>query len=556
VPLYRLRQHHQGGARRGGGNEGKLMATGTDKLLGHLGDSVPRLEDPPLITGKGRFAGDVNFPDQLHMRIVRSPFAHGNIKSVDTAAAKTHPGVVAVWTNDDITDIPPIDFREGSNPALALFRQYALAREKVRYVGDPVAAVFAEDAYIAEDAAELVIIDVEELPVLINADDPPQDFKDGYTTEAALMEQSYGDIEGTFANAYKVVELDVKIGRHTGVPLECRGAVGRFDAARDVVELHGAAKVPHRNKETLCRMLERPASGVHLYEGHTGGGFGIRGELYPEDVLVCVAALRLGRPVKWIEDRQEHLMAANHSRQQRHNIRAAVAEDGEVLAFDDELYLDQGGYIRTHGTRVANMTTGTLPGPYRIPNYRAVCHFRLTNKTPAATYRSPGRYETTFVRERLMDKIATEMNMDPIAVRRRNLIALEEMPYWRDLDVLGDSVEHDPGDYAGLLDQGLAQIGWDELQAKLSRRRENGELVGAGLSMFFEKSGLGPSDGAKIFVDTTGHIEVVTGGASLGQGFETAMAQICAEDLGTDYRRIRVVHGRTDRIDYGVGRPP
>ena len=488
------------------------MATGTNRLLGHLGDSVPRLEDPPLITGKGRFVGDINFPDQLHMRIVRSPFAHGTIKSVDTAAAKAHPGVVAVWTSDDIADIPPIDFREGSNPALALFRQYALARDKVRYVGDPVAAVFAEDAYIAEDAAELVIIEVEELPVLINADDPPQDFKDGYTTEAALVEQSYGDIAGTFANAYKVVEVDVKIGRHTGVPLECRGAVGRYDAARDIVELHGAAKVPHRNKETLCRMLERPASGVHLYEGHTGGGFGIRGELYPEDVLVCVAAMRLDRPVKWIEDRQEHLMAANHSRQQRHICRAAVAEDGEVLAFDDELYLDQGGYIRTHGTRVANMTTGTLPGPYRIPNYRAICHFRLTNKTPAATYRSPGRYETTFVRERLMDKIAVEMDMDPVALRRRNLIALEEMPYWRDLDVLGDSVEHDPGDYAGLLDQGLACVSWDDLQAELKQRRDNGELVGAGLSMFFEKSGLGPSDGAKIFVDTTGHIEVVTGG--------------------------------------------
>ena len=529
------------------------MATGTNRLLGHLGDSVPRLEDPPLITGKARFVGDINFPNQLHMRIVRSPFAHGAITSIDTIAAKAHPGVVAVWTNEDIADIPPIDFREGSNPALALFRQYALARDKVRYVGDPVAAVFAEDAYTAEDAAELVVIHVDELPVLLNADDPPQDFKDGYTTEAALVEQSYGDIEGTFANAFKVVEVEVKIARHTGVPLECRGAVGRYDAARDIVELHGAAKVPHRNRETLCRMLERPASGVHLFEGHTGGGFGIRGELYPEDVLVCAAAMRLDRPVKWIEDRQEHLMAANHSRQQHHKIRAAVAEDGEVLAFDDELYLDQGGYIRTHGTRVANMTTGTLPGPYRIPNYRAVCHFRLTNKTPAATYRSPGRYETTFVRERLMDKIAVEMNMDPVALRRRNLISLEEMPYWRDLDVLGDSVEHDPGDYAGLLDQGLACVKWDALQAELKQRRDNGELVGMGLSMFFEKSGLGPSDGAKIFVDTTGHIEVVTGGASLGQGFETAMAQICAEDLGTDYRRIRVVHGRTDRIDYGVG---
>lgn len=529
------------------------MATGTNRLLGHLGDSVPRLEDPPLITGQGRFVGDVNFPDQIHMRIVRSPQAHGEIKSINTEAAKALPGVVAVWTSEDIKDVPPIDFREGSNPALALFRQYALARERVRYVGDPVAAVFAEDSYVAEDAAELVEIEIDELPVLINADDPPQDFKEGYTTEAALVEQSYGDMEAAFANAYKIVEVDVKVGRHTGVPLECRGAVGRYDAARDILELHGAAKVPHRNRETLCRMLDRPASGMHLFEGHTGGGFGVRGELYPEDVLVCVAALRLRRPVKWIEDRQEHLMATNHSRQQRHICKAAVAEDGEVVAIDDELYLDQGGYIRTHGTRVANMTTGTLPGPYRIPVYRSLCHFRLTNKTPAATYRSPGRFESTFVRERLMDKIAVEMDMDPVALRRRNLIALEEMPYWRDLDVLGDSVEHDPGDYAGLLDQGLARVSWDELKAELKQRRENGEMVGCGLSMFFEKSGLGPSDGAKIFVDTTGHIEVVTGGASLGQGFETAMAQICAEDLGTDYRRIRVVHGRTDKIDYGVG---
>ena len=529
------------------------MATVRNEMLGHLGDSVPRLEDPPLITGRGRFVGDMNFPNQLHMRIVRSPLAHGTIKGIDTTAAKALPGVVAVWTSDDIDDIPPIDFREGSNPQLALFRQYALAREKVRYVGDPVAAVFAEDAYIAEDAAELVVLDLDPLPVLINADDPPQDFKDGQTTEAAIVEQGYGDIEGSFANAYKIVEIDVKVGRHSGVPLECRGGVGRYDAARDVLELHGAAKVPHRNRETLCRMLNRPAAGVHLYEGHTGGGFGIRGELYPEDVLVCAAAMRLDRPVKWIEDRQEHLTAANQSRQQRHKIRAAVAEDGEVVAIDDELYLDQGGYIRTHGTRVANMTTGTLPGPYRIPNYRSVCHFCLTNKTPAATYRSPGRFESTFVRERLMDAIAVAMDMDPIAVRRRNLISLEEMPYGRDLDVLGDSVEHDPGDYAGLLDQTLAKYGYDKIQAELAERRAKGELVGLGLSMFFEKSGLGPTDGSKIYVDTTGHIEVVTGGASLGQGFETVMAQIAAEALGTDYRRIRVVHGRTDRIEYGVG---
>ena len=529
------------------------MASNTNEMLGHLGDSVVRLEDPPLVKGQGRFVGDINFPNQLHMRIFRSPYAHGKIKSIDTASALAYPGVVAVWTSDDIQDIPPIDFREGSDPTLALFRQYPLARELVRYVGDPVAAVFAKDPYTAEDAAELVNLEIEPLPVLINADDPPQDFKGQAKTEAAVVEQGYGDIEATFSNAYKVVEVDVKVSRHTGVPMECRGAIGRYDAARDILEMYGAAKVPHRNRDTLCRMLNRPASSLHLFEGHTGGGFGIRGELYPEDVLVCVGALRLGRPIKWIEDRQEHLMAANHSRQQRHIIRAAVAEDGEVIGLDDELYLDQGGYIRTHGTRVANMTTGTLPGPYRFPVYRSVCHFCLTNKTPAATYRSPGRCESTFVRERLMDAVAVAMEMDPIAVRRRNLISLEEMPYGRDLDVLGDSVEHDPGDYAGLLDQGLEKIGWTDLQKNLAERRGKGELVGAGISMFFEKSGLGPSDGAKIFVDGGGFVEIVTGGASLGQGFETAMAQICAEDLGTDYRRIRVVHGQTNRIDYGVG---
>ncbi len=529
------------------------MAADANKLSGRLGDRVMRLEDPPLVTGKGRFAADIDFPGQLHMRMVRSYLAHGSIKSIDAAAALALPGVVAVWTAEDVGDIPPIDFREGHIESLAPFRQHVLARERVRYVGDPVAAVFAEDAYTAEDAGELVTVEVEELPAVLSADDPPQDYAPGVTTEAAVVEQAYGDIDRAFADAHAIVELDLAIGRHSGVPLETRGAIARFDAARDVLELHGAAKVVHRNREALARMFGRPHAGVHLFAWHVGGGFGIRGELYPEDVLVCAAAMRLGRPVKWIEDRQEHLMAANHSRQQRHRVRAAVAADGEVLAIDDALTLDQGAYIRTHGTRVANMTTGTLPGPYRIPAFRAACHVRLTNKTPAATYRSPGRFESTFVRERLFDAVATELGMDRIAVRRRNLISKQEMPYARDLDVLGDAVEHDTGDYAGLLDKALAEVAWDELEAKLKQRRADGELVGAGLSMFLEKSGLGPADGARIIVDTTGAVEVVTGGVSHGQGFETAMAQICADALGTDYRRVRVVHGRTDRIDYGVG---
>jgi aerobic carbon-monoxide dehydrogenase large subunit len=290
-----------------------------------------------------------------------------------------------------------------------------------------------------------------------------------------------------------------------------------------------------------------------VHESHVGGGFGIRGELYPEDVLVCVAAMRLGRPVKWIEDRREHLVAANHSRQQLHRIRAAVGADGEILAIDDEFFHDQGAYVRTHATRVAMMTCGILPGPYRVPAYRSVGHFRLTNKTPAATYRAPGRYETTFVRERLIDAIAVKLGLDAIEVRRRNTIRAAEMPYRRPLTALGEEIHYDSGDYLALLDKVLAAIDWKAQRREARRRRTAGELVGVGLAMFVEKSGLGPSDGVRVSVDTSGAVEVLTGGASLGQGFETVMAQVCAETLGVDYRRVRVIHGQTDRIAFGIG---
>jgi CO/xanthine dehydrogenase Mo-binding subunit len=257
--------------------------------------------------------------------------------------------------------------------------------------------------------------------------------------------------------------------------------------------------------------------------------------------------------VKWIEDRREHLMAANQSRQQFHRVRAAVDADGVVIGLDDEFWLDQGAYVRTHGARVPDMTMGMVPGPYRVPAFQCVCHFRLTNKTPAATYRAPGRYEGTFVRERLMDIIAAEMGIDPITLRRRNLITVDEMPFARPLEAVGTDVVYDSGDYHKLLDTALARFGWDALQASFAARRAQGECVGAAIAYFVEKGGLGPRDGTRISVDPTGAVEVLTGGASIGQGFETTMAQICAEALGVDYRRIRVTHGQTDRIAYGIG---
>jgi carbon-monoxide dehydrogenase large subunit len=518
-----------------------------------IGQSVARLEDPPLITGRGRFAADISFPHQLHMRVVRSNHAHGRIMSVDTKAARALPGVLAVWTCADITDVPPIDFREGKIPALEPYRQPVLAIDRVRYVGEPVAAVFASDPYAAEDAADLVAVEIEELPVLLAAEAEPGEFVAGRNTEVAVFRQGYGDVDAALACAPLVVELELAIGRHSGVPLETRGGIGRYDAARGVLELHGAAKVPHRNRDLLARMLDLPPSSIHVHESHVGGGFGIRGELYPEDVLICVAAMRLGRPVKWIEDRREHLVAANHSRQQLHRIRAGVDCEGRILAIDDVYFHDQGAYVRTHAARVVHMTGGILPGPYRVPAYRAVGHFRLTNKTPAATYRAPGRYETTFVRERLVDAIAAKLGMDPNDVRRVNAISAGEMPYHRPLEALGEEIEHDSGDYVGLLDKTLAALGWETLKTDIARRRKTGEAVGAGFAMFVEKSGLGPADGVRIEVDTSGMVELITGGASIGQGFETVMAQVCAEMLGVDYRRVRVTHGQTDRIAFGIG---
>ena len=518
-----------------------------------IGRSVTRLEDPPLLTGAGRFAADVSFPHQLHMRIVRSSYAHARLVAIDTTQARALPGVYAVWTAADVAHVPPIDFRLTRLDGLEHYRQHVLATDRLRYVGEPVAAVFADDPYVAEDAADLVEVEAEELPPLLQADQEPGEFAPARRTEPAIVHKEYGDVDAAFRAAHAVIALDLAIGRHSGVPLETRGAIARHDRARDVLELHGAAKVPHWNRDQIARMLGRSPASVQLYEGHVGGGFGIRGELYPEDLLVCVAALAFGRPVKWIEDRREHLIAANHSRQQTHHVRAAVDATGRILAIDNAFFHDQGAYVRTHAATVPDLAAAMLPGPYRVPAYRAVGHIRLTNKTPCGTYRAPGRFESTFVRERLLDAIAAQLGIDPIEVRRRNLIGASEMPFRRPLDTLGTEIVLDSGDYARLLDRTLKAIQWEGLRQRLEARRRAGELVGAGVALFVEKSGLGPFDQVHVTVDTSGSVEVVTGAASVGQGVETVIAQICGEVLGVNYTKIRVVHGQTDRIAHGLG---
>ncbi|MBV9586004.1 MAG: xanthine dehydrogenase family protein molybdopterin-binding subunit, partial [Alphaproteobacteria bacterium] len=454
--------------------------------MGQIGRSVRRLEDRPLLTGAGRFAADVAVPNLLHMRVVRSSVAFGRLMAVGTAAARAYPGCVAVWTAADVADIPPIGFRLTAVPGLEPYRQPVLARDYVRYVGEPVAVVFANDAYAAEDIAELVVPEIEPLPPRLDPRAPPTEFAPGLDTEAAVVCKSYGDIEAGFASAHAVIELELIVGRHAGVPLETRGAVAVPEQATGTLRMYGAAKVPHFNRQALASMLGLPLDRIHLHEGHVGGGFGIRGELYPEDVLACAAALRLGRPVKWIEDRYEHLIAANQSRGQVHKIRAAVDERGFILGLDDEFWFDQGGYIRTHGVTVPDLTAAMLPGPYVVPAYRSVGHVRLTNKTPCGTYRAPGRFEGSFVRERLLDAIADRLGLDPIAVRRVNLISKSAMPVRRDFMTLGTELVYDTGDYAGLLDKFLDRIGWHRLRADAARRRQNGETVGLGLGFFVE----------------------------------------------------------------------
>jgi CO/xanthine dehydrogenase Mo-binding subunit len=518
-----------------------------------VGRSVPRLEDRPLLLGQGRFAADISFPGQWHMRVVRSSVAHGKIKSIDVSAALKLPGVHAVWTSADVAHIPPIPFRLTGLKTLEPYRQPVLAREVVRYVGEPVAVIFAENAYLAEDAADLIEFDIEQRQATMLGTEEPGVYEHERSTEAGVLQKSYGDVDAAFRHAHAVVSLELSVGRHSGVPMETRGAIARYDEANDILEMHGAAKVPHWNRDTLAQMLGRKRESVQLFEGHVGGGFGVRGEIYPEDVLVCAAALKFRRPIKWIEDRREHLIAANHSREQQHQIRAAIDTDGQILAIEDEFFHDNGAYMRTHAATVPDLTAAMLPGPYRVPAYRAVGHIRLTNKTPCGTYRAPGRYESSFVRERLLDAIAAKTGVDKVEIRRRNLIGKGAMPYALGLDTLGTKIVYDSGDYTALLDKALALADWKNLQASLIKRRVNGELVGAGVAMFVEKSGLGPFDTVRIDIKSDGSIEVITGVASIGQGVETAVAQICADALGVDYGNIKVIHGQTDRIDQGMG---
>jgi carbon-monoxide dehydrogenase large subunit len=523
-----------------------------------VGRSVLRKEDQRLLTGRGKYAADFRLPGMLHGAVLRSPHAHARLVAVRTVEALKLAGVAAVVTAQDLGNMGRIPVRLGPRPSIVACLQPPLARERVRYVGEPVAFVVAESRYVAEDALELLDVDYDPLPAVTDArrsvePGAPVLHEGIGGNVVATLDTKRGDAEAALAAAHHRVRERFAVQRHTGVPMETRGLSAAFDPGTGVLRLWGVAKVPHFNRRVLADLLEYPEHLIHFVELEVGGGFGIRGEFYPEDLLVPWTAKRLQRPVQWIEDRREHLMAANHSRQQWHETELGFDRDGRIVALVDRFLTDMGGYIRTHGVLVPELTGALLPGPYRIPNYLSEIRCVLTNKTPTGTYRGPGRFECTFVRERLMDIAATRLGLDPLELRRRNFVTPAEMPYEVGGASLNQRTIYDCGDYASALDQALAALGYDDARRAQAEARRQGRYVGIGVAALVEKAGLGPWEYARVEVDATGHVVVYSGVAAVGQGIDTTLAQVCADELNVAPEHITVVHGDSAQVPFGVG---
>jgi carbon-monoxide dehydrogenase large subunit len=526
-----------------------------------FGTSVLRIEDPRLLTGRGKYAADVRVPGLLHAAVLRSPHAHARLGAIRAKAALALAGVVSVVTAQELVGIGTIPVRLAPRPGVIPCLQPPLARGKVRYVGEPVAVVIAESRYLAEDALDAMEVDYQPLPALTDVrralqPGAPMIHEAIGGNLVDRMETHRGDAARAMTGARHRVRAQFAVQRHTGVPMETRGLTAAYDAGTRVLRLWGVAKVPHFNRRVLADLMGHPEHLIHFVEMEVGGGFGIRGEFYPEDLVVPWAAMRLGRPVQWIEDRREHLMAANHSRQQDHDIEIGLDADHRIVALVDRFTTDMGSYIRTHGVVVPELTAALLPGPYRIPHYTCEVQCVLTNKTPTGTYRGPGRYEATFVRERLLDMTAATLGVDRFELRRRNFVAAAEMPYDVGGSSLGQRTVYDCGDYVSAFDQALDELGPGGLAGARTAQaaaRAEGRLVGIGVGCLVEKAGLGPWEYARVEIDATGHVVVYSGIAAVGQGIATTLAQVVADELDVPAEGISVVHGDSAQVPFGVG---
>jgi carbon-monoxide dehydrogenase large subunit len=511
-----------------------------------IGSPVERIEDLRFLRGRGQYVDDLARDDLLHAAVLRSSVAHGRLKGVDTRAALALPGVRAVITAADIgTAIPTIPLRQESSPEFKPFEQPVIARDKVRYVGEPIAVVLADSAAAAEDALEAISADIESLPAVVTS---------AGGTLALTLSGVRGDPDAAFARAPYTRRERFSVQRHGAVPMEPRGLLAEWDATRGVLTVSGAAKVAFLNRRVLAKHMKLPESAIRMVENDVGGGFGARGEYYPEDFLIPFAARFTGRPVKWIEDRREHLIATNHARNADCELEIACERDGTVLALRGKAVTDQGAYIRTNGPTAARNIAQVLTGPYHIPSSRIDVSLVMTNKTPSGTYRGPGRYEADFFRERLFDIAATELGIDRVEFRRRNLITESEQPYQlATVQPLNIGTMTDSGDYAATLARCLQEIDWPAKVA-LQGKFVDGRYRGTAIGCYLEGGASGPKESARLSLETDGRIIVHTGSSSIGQGLETVCAQIAADALELPFDSIAAVrHGSTDCVFEGYG---
>ena len=524
-----------------------------------VGAAVERREDLRFLRGRGEYVDDLAPRGLLHAVILRSAVAHGRLRAIDFSAALKIPGVHAVITAKDMPGGPPIiPMRLQPLPDFKPYEQPVIAADKVRYVGEPVAVVLADSPAIGEDALEAITVDIETLPAVTTRDAATKGDSRLFGPNSGNVALTFTAVSGDAAAAFESAPYRrrecFRTQRHFGLTMEPRGLLAEWDAARGILRVFGAAKVLFFNRRILAKQIGLPEDAIDMVENDVGGGFGARGEFYPEDFLIPFAARHIGRPVKWIEDRRENLMAMNHAREAEAEIEIACRRDGTILGLRGHTYTDMGAYMRTNGAVGSRNVAQFMSGPYRIPNIDVDVTLFMTNKTPVGTYRGPGRFETDFFRERLFDMVAKDLGIDRVDFRRRNLVAESEMPYAiATINPFESKDQFDSGDYQITLDRCLAEFGWDE-KSKLQGRLIDGRYHGIALGCFIEGGAAGPKESARLALNDDGSVTVYMGSSAVGQGVETVFAQIAADALEIPMDRIReVLHGSTAHVSDGYG---
>ncbi|MEU5658751.1 xanthine dehydrogenase family protein molybdopterin-binding subunit [Streptomyces sp. NPDC047737] len=533
-----------------------------------IGRAVPRVEDDRLLRGNGRYVDDITLPGGVEAAFLRSPHAHARVESIDVKAALEAPGVVAVWTGEDVAGLPPMLNKEELrtppglaailDPTVRMTPMPLLAGGTVLYVGQPVALVLAENRYLAEDALELIDVRYAPLPVLVDPEEAltaqaPLLHEDLPDNTAVAVHARVGDPDAAFASAHTVVSERFEAHRYVASPIETRAVSARVDPYSGRLTVWSGTQTPHRLREAIAHTLGLTADTVHVIAADVGGGFGQKGILYVEELLVPYAARLLGRPVLWREDRNENLTASSHAREQIHLIELAADAEGHIVGVRDRITVNFGAYNMT-GLVVPYNSLCHLLGPYRVPHVDIDVTGVLTNTTFATPYRGAGRPETVFAMERAMDRLAAELGIDPEELRARNLIGPDEMPYATGLvDRSGSPQSYDSGDFPELLRRAVAKADPEGVRARRREGGRNGRHLGIGFAMYIEATGLGPFETARIDIAPTGRVRLAIGAPSQGQGHRTSMAQIAADALGVPIGVIDVTGGDTEATPFGVG---